>query len=126
MAAVVKRLAATTLLLLVAPLLQACDPYALQRRQAATAAWVGQSEADLVRGLGVPTRTFEADGRRFLAYTEGSTQIVPPFEPWYPWGYRGYYGGGFPAEVVQRVCETTFEVAGNRVTGFSLRGNACG
>ena len=103
-------------------LLAACDPYALQRRQAATAAWVGRSEAELVRGLGVPTRTFEADGRRFLAYTEGSTQIVQPFEPWYPFGYRGYYGGGFPAEVVQRVCETTFEVAGSRVTGVHLAG----
>ncbi len=102
-------------------------PYALQRRQAALAVWVGQSEADLVRRFGVPARTYEAAGRRFLAYDEGSTQIVPAFEPGYPYGFGWQgYGGGFPSEVVQRVCETTFEVAGGRVAGYSLRGNACG
>ena len=111
-------------------LLSACDPYALQRRQAALAAYVGQSEADLVRSFGVPTRSFDAGGHRFLAYDQGSVDIVPPLYPWRPYGWGGGfgygYGGDFPAQVVQRTCETTFEVAGGRVIGFSLRGNACG
>ncbi len=111
-------------------LLAACDPYALQRRQAEAARFVGASEADLVRQLGVPTRSFEAGGRRFLAYDQGHTDIVPPLYPWRPaWPYGGFgfgYGGDFPAQVVQDVCETTFEVAAGRVTGFTLRGNACG
>ncbi len=111
--------AALVLLLLLA----ACDPYALQRREAALAAYVGMSESDLVRSFGVPTRTFETGGHRFLAYDEGSLDIVPPLEPWRPWGWG--YGAGFPAQVVQRFCETTFEVAAGKVIGFSLRGNAC-
>ena len=106
-------------------LLTACDPYALQRRQAALAGYVGHSEAELVRSMGVPTRTAEAGGHRFLAYDQGSTEIVPPLEPWRPWGLGWGYGGGFPAQVVQHSCETTFEVVSGRVVGFSLRGDTC-
>ncbi len=112
-------------------LVAACDPYALQRREATLAAYVGDSETDIVRIFGVPTRTYEAGGHRFLAYDQGSVDIVPPLNSWQPWGWGwggpGWgYGGGFPAQVVQRLCETTFEVAGGRVIGFNLRGNACG
>ena len=120
-AAAMKRAALLSVLLLLA----ACDPYALQRREAALSAYVGMSESDLVRSFGVPTRTFETGGRRFLAYDEGSVNIIPggPYA-WRPWGW-GYYGGAFPPQVVQTFCETTFEVANGKVVGFSLRGNAC-
>ena len=126
-AAAMNRAAAIALLLLLA----ACDPYALQRREAALTRFVGKTEPELVRSLGVPTRSFETGGRRFLAYDEGSVDIVSPLEPWRPpgfgWGGFGWgYGGGFPAQAVQLLCETTFEVAAGRVIGFSLRGNACG
>lgn len=130
--AVTRHVLPGVLLSLLLPLLAACDPYALQRREAALAAYVGDSETDIVRIFGVPTRTYEAGGHRFLAYDEGSVDIVPPLYPWRPWGWGwggGFgwgYGGDFPAQVVQRVCETTFEVAGGRVIGFNLRGNACG
>lgn len=118
-AAAMKRAALIVLLLL-----GACDPYALQRREAALSAYVGMSESDLVRGFGVPTRTFETGGRRFLAYDQGSVNIVPGPYPWHPWWGWGY-GGAFPPQVVQTFCETTFEVANGKVVGFSLRGNAC-
>ena len=39
-----------------------------------------------------------------------------------PWGYVG----GFPPDVIQLVCETTFEIVAGRVHGYQLRGNACG
>ncbi len=116
-------------LLIALLLLSACDPYALQRREAALAGYVGQSETDLVRAFGVPTRVYEAGGHRFLAYDQGSVDILPPLYPWRPYGWGGFgygYGGDFPPQVVQRVCETTFEVAAGRVIGFTLRGNACG
>jgi hypothetical protein len=119
-AAAMNRAALATLLLLTA-----CDPHALQRREAALSAYVGYSEPDLVRSLGVPTRSFAAGGHRFLAYEQSSVQIEPPLDPWRPWGFGWGYGGGFPAQVVQWTCETTFEVDAGRVVGFTLRGNAC-
>jgi hypothetical protein len=115
MAASTMKRAAMLGLLLVA----ACDPYELQHRKQELAGYVGVSEADLVRAMGVPTRTFEAGGHRFLAYDQTTQTITPP--P-YPWGY----GAGFPAGVVNYTCETTFEIADGRVISTSLRGNACG
>lgn len=97
-------------------------------RPAFLTTFVGQPEAEVVRRLGVPTRTFETGGRRFLAYAERRVDVVPagPF-----FGGFGYFGGGygyygaFPSQVVERGCETTFEVADGRVVTWSLRGNAC-
>lgn len=103
---------------------------------------VGQSETEVVRTLGVPSRSYDTEGRRFIAYREERAQVEggPLF---FGGGYygRGFgygsgfsagfgpsfgYGGGFPVEVIPRVCETTFEVVAGRVAGWSLRGNACG
>jgi hypothetical protein len=111
--------------------LAACDPYALKRREALDQSFVGAGEADLVRLLGVPSRTIVVGDHRFLAYDEQRTEIQPPLYPWQPWGW-GYgpgFGpgfGGLPSQVIHYTCETTFEVADGRVIGFTLRGNACG
>ena len=98
---------------------------------------VGQSETEVVRVLGVPSRTYETAGHKFLAYTEQRATVVDggpaffggyggfgygAFGPGFGWGY----GSAFPAQVIPRICETTFDVAGGRVLGWSLRGNACG
>lgn len=114
------------------PLLAGCVVSNVAQRQAELAAFVGSPEADLVRTFGVPARTYEAGGKRFLAYTERRLDVLPG-------GYGGFggfggfgggygrfgYGGGFPTDVVERVCETTFELDGGRVAGSTLRGNAC-
>ncbi len=94
---------------------------------------VGQPETELVRRMGVPSRTFETGGRRFLAYEEQHpAEIVG--SGFYGGGFHGrYFGAGigagfgaFPAEIVPYRCETTFEVADQRVVTYALRGNACG
>lgn len=95
-------------------------------RQQLLAPLVGVTEADLVVRMGVPSRTFETGGIKFLAYDERHLDILPTapaFPGWGPW-YYGYYGG-WPPEVIVRGCETTFEVAGGRVRSFTLRGNDC-
>ncbi len=96
-------------------------------------ALVGKSETDLIRSNGVPNRTYEAGGHKFLAYSRNRIDTLPGspgFGPWgYGYGWGGYgwggWGGGFPPEVVQRDCETTFELDGGVVKTWSLRGNAC-
>ena len=104
---------------------------------------VGQSETEAVRTLGVPSRSYETAGRKFLAYREERAQILDGGGGFFGGGFYGGgfgygtgfgsafgpsfgYGAAFPAEVIPRVCETTLEVAGGRVTGWSLRGNSCG
>jgi hypothetical protein len=95
-------------------------------RQQLLAPFIGVSETELVQRMGVPNRTIESGGIRFLAYDERRIDVIPgvgPFPGWGPW-YYGYYGG-LPPEVIVRSCETTFEIAGGRVRSFSLRGNDC-
>jgi hypothetical protein len=113
--------------LIVLPLLSGCVTSGIAQRTAELVTYVGVSEADLVRALGVPTRTYETGGKRFLAYTERRLDVIPGGYGGfgYGYGYGRYYGGGFPADVVERFCETTFELDAGKVTRFTLRGNAC-
>jgi hypothetical protein len=108
---------------------------------AALARHVGESETDLVREMGVPTRHYDSAGHHFLAYISGHQEIDAPYGPgfgyggygpWGGWGWGGYgpgfgYGPGwaFPSRIDSYSCETTFEVAAGRVVGFMRHGNAC-
>lgn len=94
-------------------------------REAILGAYVGQSESDLVRELGVPARVFEAGGHRFLAYIERRTEVLPGYAPFAPYRSGFGYGAGFPPEIIQRACETTFEVVSGKVSAYAVRGSAC-
>lgn len=112
------------LLLLVVLTLAACtDPAATARHQARLNAFIGMSETELVRQLGVPTGSFDGEGHRFLSYRTSQLDIWPgsPFIGFGPYGY----GGGFPPQVVQWRCDTTFELLDGHVIGWKQRGNNC-
>ena len=114
-------------LLVIAPLLAGCVDQ-LAQRQAYLNQFVGHPDSELVLQLGVPARTYETSGLKYLAYDESRVQIVPVLPPYGPgpwWAYGGY-AGGFPPQVVKLTCETTFAVADGVVKSFTLRGNACG
>ncbi|HTB43885.1 MAG TPA: hypothetical protein VK741_09690 [Acetobacteraceae bacterium] len=100
----------------------------LAQRQALLDRFVGHPDSELVQQLGVPARTYETDGVKYLAYIESRVQIVPglPINAPGPWWAYGGYGGGWPPQVVNLKCETTFAVAGGVVKSYTLRGNACG
>lgn len=66
---------------------------------------------------------------QFLAYTERRVDYLPgspAYAPGFGWPYGPYAFGGLPPQVVEWVCETTFQVVQDRVVSFSFRGNACG
>ncbi len=91
--------------------------------------YVGASETALVQALGVPTRTYETGGIKFLAYEDRSVDVVPqpapyPFGPYGGLGY-GYGYGAFPPAALERTCDTTFQIVAGVVRSFTLRGNAC-
>lgn len=119
-----RRLACLTLLIL----LGACTNQAVLQRRAYLAAFIGRSEADLVRQLGVPTRTFTLKGETFLAYDDRHLELLPGFYAgspgWGPWG-PGWGWGWAPPFVVARGCETTFDIRDGKVVGLAMRGPDC-
>jgi hypothetical protein len=94
-------------------------------------ALVGKTETQLVRALGVPSRTYETGGHKFLAYSRSKLETIPGdpgFGPGWGWGYwHGGWGGwgGFPPEIIQRDCESTFDLVNGVVQSWSFRGNDC-
>ena len=97
---------------------------------------IGKPEADLIRTEGVPVRTYQAGGSKFLAYSRSRIESIPGGPGFGPYGGfgGGYWGGGwggwggwggFDSEIIQRDCETTFELVGGVVRHWSFRGNAC-
>jgi hypothetical protein len=97
----------------------------LAQRQAYLSQFVGQPESALVQQMGVPTRSYETSGVKYLAYDEHRIDIMPG-QPIYAPFYLGWYGAGFPPQVIELTCETTFEVSDGTVKAYTLRGNACG
>ena len=97
-------------------------------RRVVLASLVSRPEAEVVRQFGVPSRAYETGGRKFIAYDERRADLIPGTPFLGGFGYFGYgYGSvGFPPQVIERGCETTFEVAAGQVQSWSLRGNACG
>jgi hypothetical protein len=110
------------------PLLSACATG--PDRRAVLDGVVGKSETDAVRVLGVPDRTFDTNGRRFLAFVDRRSEAYGGGVGIF--GSYGYGSGGpgilafdpGPA-VYQKLCETTLEVAEGRIASYALRGNAC-
>jgi hypothetical protein len=116
------RIACLLLLMLVA----ACTPGPTMQQQLST--FIGRSEADLVAQLGVPVRTHEAEGRRFLQYEQRRTVAVAQpglYGPGYgPWGPRWRYAPPPPA-LATVGCDITFALREGRVESFSFRGQGC-
>jgi hypothetical protein len=117
-----RRLTAVSAALL---LLSGCVNY-LRQREAYLSQFVGRGEAELVQALGVPSRTYETGGAKFLAYDERRAYYSPgPPPPYYGWGWGWGWYAGYPPVFVERQCETTFEVTGGIVQRFTLRGDGC-
>lgn len=95
----------------------------LQERQSFLTQLVGKPEIDAITSLGVPNRSFETDGVKFLAWDQQRIDVVGGGGG--PWGWGWGWGGGFPAQVVVWSCETTLAVRGGVIVSYNLRGNAC-
>jgi hypothetical protein len=126
----ISRLAALTLL-------GACasrTPEAFDQRMTT---YVGRPEAELVAGLGVPSRSYEADGRRLLQWDFLRQSSAPAIYPSiglgfgsFGWGGRGVgvgtgVGAGLGGASPQRGCSVVFEVREGRVQGFNRNGPGC-
>ncbi|MBE9603777.1 hypothetical protein IAI18_02805 [Acetobacteraceae bacterium H6797] len=86
---------------------------------------VGRTEGMLVTDMGVPSRTYETEGKRFLQYDQERNIPTSAPSPWVmtPWGLRPAYGGGVYYRPAQ--CSITFTLVEGRVQAFSYRGDGC-
>ena len=93
--------------------------------EARLAPLVGGSEAALVEALGVPTRTHEAGGLRFLQYEE-RRQVLHQVDPYVgrPFGRFSPYPIAGPI-LLTPSCDITFTLREARVESFTLRGDDC-
>jgi hypothetical protein len=89
--------------------------------------FVGRGEAELVAALGVPERTYEVGGRKFLTFEDKRSYVVAGYPSMYPYGYGRFGYGPFfsPPGYIVRTCEITFAVRGGRVESFNYRGDGC-
>jgi hypothetical protein len=92
-------------------------------------AMIGKPEAEVVRAYGVPVRTIETGGSKFLAYSNHHIDSYPdgPYFGGYGWRRYGWGGGwgGYGGDIVEFQCDTTFELTAGLVKTYTLRGNAC-
>lgn len=110
-------------LLLLMGLLGGCANQ-LAARQAYLSQFIGQPDSAVVQAMGVPTRTYETGGVKYIAYNEHRIDVIPAGPTYAPY-FMGWYNA-FPPQVIEFTCETTFEVVDGKVRSFNLRGNACG
>jgi hypothetical protein len=92
--------------------------------------WVGAQEIDLVRSWGPPVRSYEAGGRKFIAYESHHNEYVPGVAPTYKTtvignSVRTKPVGGSPAMNIAKSCTTTFELEGSKVVSWTHKGNDC-
>ena len=86
--------------------------------------FLGQTEGELVSALGVPVRTYETEGRKFLQYEERRSYLMP--DPYWPYSYRRFGPIWSPGPYyVVRACDITFTLRGGRVESFAARGDGC-
>ena len=88
--------------------------------------FVGRGEAELVAALGVPERTYEVEGRKFLTFEETRSYVVAGSPAFYPgFGYSRFGPYFSPPGYIVRTCEITFAVRQGRVESFTYRGDGC-
>ena len=124
-------------LVLAAAAATACSNATPEAFDGRVATYVGRPEADVVTGLGVPSRTYEGDGRRLLQYEFARPSSSPVLVPSIGLGFGTgrWRGGGFGVGTGLGVglggygapagCVLVFESREGRITGFTRNGPGC-
>jgi hypothetical protein len=92
--------------------------------------FVGQSEAAIIGRFGVPDKTYEAGGTKYLAFTRSQTSYSPGVAPSYQSNVIGntVYTtsvGGMAPSVYTANCTLNFQITKGVVSGYSFNGNGC-
>jgi hypothetical protein len=107
--------------------LAGCVPHPDAARTLALNAAIGESEADLLRGLGPPAQIAQAGDRVMLTYVR-TDAITDPFRPdpsTVPLVDAVGAAWNYPPEATLGRCTTTFTVLGGRVVSWGAQGAVC-
>jgi hypothetical protein len=128
----------TVPLLALVSLIAGCAPTAtVEAFDQRIGTYVGHPEAEVIRGLGVPNRTYDdPSGRRLLQYDFLSPATGPSVVPTLGLGFGSFGGGvgigtglglGFGSfgQPALLDCSVIFEIRDGRVQSFSRRGEGC-
>lgn len=107
----------------------ACVP-TVEGYQALLESYQGASERQLVARWGAPDRSYRSGGSTYLTYSESRSGYVPGIQPTYHTDIIGNTAyttaiGGSPGFAYTETCETTFEIRGGRVVGYTFKGDGC-
>ena len=92
--------------------------------------WMGMSEGQLIRSWGVPKQVFNNSGKKYFVYNSSRNVYLPGSSPTYTTrvigntAYTDSYGGSAPRNL-NYSCETTFEIANQKVVSWRYNGNDC-
>jgi hypothetical protein len=121
-----RRVAAPALLLPLLALAACAQGPTLDQR---LSTFVNRPEGELVAAMGVPVRTYEVEGRRFLQYESRRTVAFAgapdPYPYWGPWGHRRAYFYNPPPSYGVVGCDITFALRQGRVESYTFRGEGC-
>ncbi|MBL6457255.1 hypothetical protein JMJ55_18120 [Belnapia sp. T6] len=116
--------------LLALSLLAACASGTTEEFDRRIATYIGRPEADVVGNLGVPSRTYDGDGRRLLQYDIFRPSSSPAIIPGIGLGFGGPGFGigtglGFGFGGQPDTCQLVFESREGRITSFNRQGRGC-
>ena len=92
--------------------------------------WMGMPEGQLIRSWGVPKQVFNNSGKKYFVYNSSRNVYLPGASPTYRTrvigntAYTNSYGGSAPRNL-NYSCETTFEIANQKVVSWRYNGNDC-
>lgn len=99
--------------------------------------WKGVSEEKLVEHFGIPDKSYEHKGIRYLGYMKYNTSYYSGYEPASPafiYGGTGFSTGrhsgvglGYSTggRYINYYCKVTFQIKNDKVVGHTSEGNYC-
>ncbi|MHA1559262.1 MAG: hypothetical protein ACTSWI_01145 [Alphaproteobacteria bacterium] len=95
-----------------------------ERRAAPYEAWLGHTELELVRVWGVPDRSYQTGGIKFLAFVKQTVVNTPGRAAFPPPPAVPTIPATAPSVEIF-TCTTTFEVSAGRIVSWSINGDRC-
>lgn len=100
------------------------------KHEKALNSWLGATELALVRSWGPPQQSYEVGGKKFLVYVSSRNVHLDGSAP----NYRSTRIGNtvytnkiseYDSQDLTFTCKNTFELDGDRIVGWSYKGNDC-
>ena len=87
--------------------------------------WMGKSEQELITSWGIPSRSYQLDGKKLIEYNFNSSSFVTTISDNYNYSEYNYFPPTAETYQVNNTCRITFTIQGSIIRSASWRGNSC-